>query len=312
MERTLTPDEKIKRAEEIYYRKKMQSTNRNSTRVNVSQEKDFRLLKKMFLQIAICILIYIIFYMIQSTNYIFSEDVIKRTNEILSYDINIQKLYSQAKDKVNSFLNTDIKFENEITDKIVNDGQIEPPNVQEDISAKSDENISGEQTQEAEKSNEENIGGENIEIIEEKTVNLTQMELDAKNIIETKSLILPLKGTITSRYGPRNPTTATVPKYHTGIDIAVNEGTVFIASMEGTVETVSSVGDYGNHVKIVNGDVMTLYAHCKIIYVKEGDKIAQGQQIGEVGATGNVTGPHLHFEIRKENKYVDPDLILNF
>lgn len=57
---------------------------------------------------------------------------------------------------------------------------------------------------------------------------------------------------------------------------------------------------------------MTLYAHCKKIYVKEGDKITQGQQIGETGSTGNVTGPHLHFEIRKNNEYVDPDLILSF
>lgn len=71
-------------------------------------------------------------------------------------------------------------------------------------------------------------------------------------------------------------------------------------------------GDLGNHVKIVDGDVMTVYAHCKTIYVNEGDKINQGQQIGEVGTTGNTTGPHLHFEIRKENRYVDPDLILKF
>ena len=57
---------------------------------------------------------------------------------------------------------------------------------------------------------------------------------------------------------------------------------------------------------------MTLYAHCKTIYVKEGDKVIQGQQIGETGSTGNVTGPHLHFEIRRNNEYVDPDLILEF
>lgn len=71
-------------------------------------------------------------------------------------------------------------------------------------------------------------------------------------------------------------------------------------------------GDLGNHFKIVSDDVMTVYAHCKTIYVKEGQEIKQGQQIGEVGSTGNVTGPHLHFEIRKEGRYVDPDLILNF
>ena len=68
----------------------------------------------------------------------------------------------------------------------------------------------------------------------------------------------------------------------------------------------------GNHVKITNGDVSTLYAHCKTIYVSEGDKVTQGQQIGETGSTGNVTGPHLHFEIRRNDEYVNPDLILEF
>lgn len=57
---------------------------------------------------------------------------------------------------------------------------------------------------------------------------------------------------------------------------------------------------------------MTVYAHCKTIYVKEGDTVLQGQEIGEVGSTGNSTGPHLHFEIRKENRYINPDLILEF
>ena len=86
---------------------------------------------------------------------------------------------------------------------------------------------------------EENIGGENL--TEENNALLPQMQQDAKYIIENKSLILPLKGTITSRFGLRNPETPTVPKNHTGIDIAVNEGTVFIASMDGIVEEVSSV-----------------------------------------------------------------------
>ena len=68
----------------------------------------------------------------------------------------------------------------------------------------------------------------------------------------------------------------------------------------------------GNHIKIVSDDVATVYAHCKKIYVKQGDNITQGQAIGEVGSTGNSTGPHLHFEVKKENRYVDPDLILDF
>ena len=82
--------------------------------------------------------------------------------------------------------------------------------------------------------------------------------------------------------------------------------------MDGKVELASSEGDYGNHLKITNGEVMTLYAHCKTLYVKEGEEIKQGQQIAEAGATGNVTGAHLHFEIRRNNRYVNPEYVLNF
>ena len=80
---------------------------------------------------------------------------------------------------------------------------------------------------------------------------------------------------------------------------SMRKGKIIVASMEGDVTLVSSEGDYGNHIKITNGEVTTLYAHCSKIYVKEGEHIVQGQQIAEVGATGNVTGPHLHFEVRQ-------------
>lgn len=82
--------------------------------------------------------------------------------------------------------------------------------------------------------------------------------------------------------------------------------------MEGVVTQVSEVGDYGKHIRIQNSDITTLYAHCNKIYVKEGEKITQGQEIAEVGATGNVTGPHLHFEIRRGGEYVDPASVLDF
>ena len=229
LERTLSPEEKIRRAEEIYYRRKLQDGNRNSARVNVSEsKKDFGMFKKMFLQIIICLLIYVIFYMIENTNYIFSEDVINKTNEILSYDINIQNLYNKGKEYLNLFLSTQVNFNKDEQSNIVEEQNDE------------NNNLDKENIQEEIVSTNENIGGENVEVNQEQTVTLTQMEQDAKDILETKSLIIPLKGTITSRYGLRDPETPTVPKNHTGIDIAVNEGTVFIAAMEGTVQEVSS------------------------------------------------------------------------
>ena len=111
-------------------------------------------------------------------------------------------------------------------------------------------------------------------------------------------------------FGLRNPTTASVPKNHTGTDIAAVTGTKIVSATDGTVIYKSSKGDYGKHIKIQINDVTILYSHCNNLYVKEGDLIKQGQEIAEVGSTGNTTGPHLHFEIRYQDRCIDPQLIL--
>lgn len=102
MERTLSPEEKIKRAEEIYNRRRSQYYRNNVATVSVSENKNYGLLKKMILQILICLVIYFIFYLIQSSNYIFSEDVINKTKEILSYDINLPSMYSKAMEYIDT------------------------------------------------------------------------------------------------------------------------------------------------------------------------------------------------------------------
>ncbi len=67
----------------------------------------------------------------------------------------------------------------------------------------------------------------------------------------------------------------------------------------------------GNHLKIQINNVVIIYAHCKQLLVNQGERVLQGQEIAEVGSTGNSTGPHLHFEIRIEDRLVDPQLILD-
>ena len=73
----------------------------------------------------------------------------------------------------------------------------------------------------------------------------------------------------------------------------------------------SEEGDYGKHLKIQIGNVSIIYAHCNQLYVNQGEKVVQGQEIAEVGSTGNSTGPHLHFEIRYQERTVDPQKILD-
>ena len=308
MERVLSTAERIKRAEEIYNRRKMeniQSGVRVSYRETNKEKKiNLSLFKRMILQILICLVIYFIFYLIQNTNYIFSENVLNKTKEILSYDMNPVAIYEETVKYFNQIIPKENQEENktnngaeenmlgnEITNQIVNG--ISALNVIPNT-------VEG------------SIGGPEVIPNEESSENLSQMEIDANEIKSKYQLQIPLVGTITSRFGLRNPTTKTVPTNHTGIDIAANVGTVIYAALDGTVTISSSEGDYGNHLRIEKDDVAIYYAHCSKLYVKQGDVIKQGDAIAEVGATGNVTGPHLHFEIRKQERYVNPDLVMQF
>lgn len=137
------------------------------------------------------------------------------------------------------------------------------------------------------------------------------MELDAEYIRANFSIVKPLHGIVTSRFGPRTPTEI-ISANHTGIDIGGTTGTNIYAAMSGTVTKVSEYGDYGKHLVITNNDVMTIYAHCSQINVNVGQNILQGQQIAKVGSTGKTTGPHLHFEIRREGRVINPENILEF
>ena len=133
----------------------------------------------------------------------------------------------------------------------------------------------------------------------------------AEYIKENYSFIIPVKGTVTSRYGKREATEV-VSANHAGIDIGADTGTAIYAAMDGTVTVSSSEGEYGKHIDIENGEILTRYAHCSKLLVKEGQKVKQGDKIAEVGSTGNSTGPHLHFEIRRENRTINPEKIIKF
>lgn len=307
MEKTISPEERIRRAEEIYYKRKLDN---NSIRMSSSQlregreKKQLLLYKKLIIQVLICVLIYLIFSLIKDTNYVFSENVINKTKEFLNTDINfetisekVSQFFQANQDKLN-FLNNWIKEdeENEKNKENSNDQVNEQINVENTLTG------AGGAT-----SNEVAVVASSKDDSSKKT----QMEIDAKYIKKNFSMQIPLKGTITSRYGEREETKI-ITANHQGIDIAVNEGTTIVSAMEGKVSLVSKEGEYGTHVKIVNKDITTIYAHCSKILVKEGQNIKKGQKIALSGNTGRTTGPHLHFEIRRENRTIDPDLILKF
>jgi len=116
------------------------------------------------------------------------------------------------------------------------------------------------------------------------------------------TFIKPLASyTISSAYGSRSG------GFHRGLDMATKSGTDIKAADGGTVTYSGWYGQYGYMVEISHGGGWsTVYAHCSKLYVKTGDKVYQGQVIAAVGSTGQSTGPHLHFEVRKYKATQNP------
>lgn len=113
--------------------------------------------------------------------------------------------------------------------------------------------------------------------------------------------IWPIRGRITSKFGPRKKS------FHDGIDLAVPSGTPIRASRKGQVIYSDKLRGYGNLIIIRHlGGFASVYAHNRRNLTKEGQRVAQGQVVAEVGSTGRVNGPHLHFEIRRNNVAEDP------
>ena len=296
MERAISVEERIRRAEEIY-EKRRQGENRPITKVNVNntQKKDIKLLKKMIIQILVCVSIYLVIYAIYNNKYVFSEDFIKKANEILSYDTNFGELYNNAKNQLQNWYQS-------ITTN--SEGQEQTENTESENQTENQGNGIGGATSEETTQEETNEQEQNQE------TELSQTEQDIQNVKNTTTFIKPVEGTISSTYGRRDTATGSVPKDHTGTDIAAPMGTKIKSATEGEVVLVSEEGDYGKHIKVQIGEVSIIYAHCNQIYVNQGDMVTQGQEIAEVGSTGNSTGPHLHFEIRYSERTIDPQSIL--
>ena len=292
MEKTMSVEEKIRRAEEIYMRRKGQNIELSRDKNNQinTQKKDIKLLKKMIIQIIVCILIYGIIYIIQNSQTIFSEQFINKTKEILSYDTNFVEIYENIKNGIIT-LNNNLQ-QKEQTNETQEENKEQEPQID------SEQAIGGAVEEQEEQ--------EQVEDTKEET----QEEQDINNTKNTTTFIKPIEGTITSIFGYRDTATGSVPKNHTGTDIAANLGTKIKSATDGEVVLASEEGDYGKHLKIQIGEVSIIYAHCNNLYVNQGDKIKQGQEIAEIGSTGNSTGPHLHFEIRYQERIIDPQKIL--
>lgn len=264
MERTFSQDDRIRRAEEIYARRQSLRERTKKARVNVqsSEPKNLKFFKKLSLQIIICILIYYIFYLINTTNYSFSEDALSKTKDVLAYDFDFYSVYNIIVENINAFLVSEDEKE---VDNNQNEGQGNLEMPQEHT-----EGLEGMQ-------------------VEEESVN--QMEVsfayanETERIKQTYNFVLPVSGRISSEFGEREVTSSVITAYHKGIDIAANSGTSIVSSIDGEVIISKYSQSYGNYAIVQNNEVKTVYAHCSSLLVNVGDKVTAGQEIAKVGAT---------------------------
>lgn len=122
----------------------------------------------------------------------------------------------------------------------------------------------------------------------------------------------PVAGYTSSGFGYRVHPILNDVRFHYGTDVAANTGEEVLAFADGTVSFAGEYGGYGNCIILDHGDGWTtLYAHCSALCAEAGRSVPAGEKIALVGATGEATGPHLHFELRHDGVYYNPEYYIN-
>ncbi|CAM4509938.1 peptidoglycan DD-metalloendopeptidase family protein [Paenibacillus typhae] len=150
-------------------------------------------------------------------------------------------------------------------------------------------------------------------ITEAKEVRDAEAQLKASQALAEKARLAPAviwptrSKVITSSFGYRSDPFKGISAYHSGIDIAGSIGDPIYAAMEGEVTASDQMGARGKYIIIKHANGLeTWYMHLNSMTVSAGDKVSKGEQIGTLGNTGRSTGPHLHFQVIKQNKAVNP------
>ena len=119
--------------------------------------------------------------------------------------------------------------------------------------------------------------------------------------------ILPTPGWFSHGYGWREDPFTRRPQFHRGVDIVADKGATVVATADGVVSRSVRVPDYGKMVDVSHGyGFVTRYAHLDEILVRPGQRVHRGETLGRVGSTGRSTGPHVHYEVFRDGRRVNP------
>lgn len=244
-------------------------------------KKDY-LPKNLLLQFCVCLVLFGLLFALKSTNNKLFSDIENMFSKKLEENLKIEEAEKAFSNILkNNSEATEIEKESEYV-------PFEEPSLSAEIIA---------------------TGGNDVKVSSENDI---PNNVSIDNYSLNQKMILPVEGNTTSEFGIRTHPISGDLRFHSGIDIAAEEGTNIYSAFDGTVV----VADYdqwnGNYIKIKHdNNIMTVYCHCKKLNVKKGQKIRAGEVIATIGSTGSSTGPHLHFELRLNNISYNPQNALD-
>jgi len=148
---------------------------------------------------------------------------------------------------------------------------------------------------------------ERTALLESQLDNLETQFARRSTIASSTPTVAPVRGLLNSGFGPRKDPFTGEGAFHPGLDISTRKDEPVLATAEGVVIKSGWSGDYGKQVEIAHSTgYMTVYGHLDEVLVKEGQRVRRGEKVGLVGSTGRSTGPHLHYEVRKDDRAVNP------
>lgn len=273
--------------------RRVESPYRVQARKSESAERIVKYWSKFIVQTIISAIILVAFLYCRSVNAITTSAFWEKTTALLENDISVEDMKSG--------IEKGMEYVRVIIPKLVENEEIKNVEIQ-----------SENQNVEDNVENKANAVEPPQDSQTNETKNMTQEEKDVYEILKVMTVLRPVNGEISSSFGDRVDPITKKDGVHTGTDYAVAVGTQVKSAITGTVtEVKKNNASFGNFVRVKNSDIVTTYAHCSTIKVKEGDKVKQGDVIALSGNTGKTSGPHLHFEVSKDGRLINPEKLTN-
>ena len=230
-------------------------------------------------QLAVCLLIFFVILLIKNIDTPFTNYITGKVQYVLEQEIELDSIFKSMDNALGKLKNDSVPDNGE-KDQTENVNTSELPI----------DNSSGKLTSD-DSMPETSVLSASTEDVTDFIINMTT----------------PVNGVLSSPFGERKDPITKALKIHEGIDVEAVKGENILAALDGTVVDTGSSPSYGKYLRIRHGNGFeTVYAHCSAVSVLQGQKIAQGDVVAKVGNTGASVGTHLHFEVWKDGKAVNP------